>query len=104
MFCSYFLKKSESAGTLIQNLKGLALIIAENLTFKQTNMAQSTRLATLTKNIYALCGLLRRLLPVAYTCTKLVYPILTNESKGIKNEVKPQACKQWQRNFDVHPL
>jgi len=50
----------------------------------QTDMARSTRLEILIKNIYTLWGRIRFLLPVTYFPTNLVYPF-TLRVTGIKN-------------------
>jgi len=51
-------------------------------TVGQTDMARSTRLMILIKNIYSLWGRKRFLLPVTYFPTNLVYPFTLN---GYKN-------------------
>jgi len=60
------------------NLNSLAVIVSEISAFirtdRQTDMARSTRLVILIKNIYTLWGRNRFLLPVTYFPTNLVYP------------------------------
>jgi len=77
------------SGICTPNLNSLALIVSEISAFIRTdgqkNMARSTRLVILIKNIYTLCGRKRYLLPVAYFPTNLVYP-LTLQVTGIKRE------------------
>jgi len=53
---------------------------------KVANMARSTRLVILSKNIFTLCGRKRFLLPVTYFPTNLVYPY-TVRVPGIKRRV-----------------
>jgi len=59
------------------NLNSLALIVSEISEFirtdGQTDMARSTWLVILIKNIYTLLGRKRILLPVTYFPTNLVY-------------------------------
>jgi len=56
----------------------LALVVSEISAFirtdTQTDMARSTRLVILIKNIYTLWGKKRFLLPVTYFPTNLAYP------------------------------
>jgi len=75
-----------SSGICTPNLNSLAPIVSEISAFirtdrqtdrrteGQTDMARSTRLVILIKNIYTLWGRKRFLLPVAYFPTNLVYP------------------------------
>jgi len=73
------LSASLSSGICTPNLNSLALIVSEISdlfiwTNGQTDMARSTRLVILIKNIYTLWGRNRFLLPVTYFPTNLVYP------------------------------
>jgi len=82
-----------SSGVCTQNLNRLAPIVSGQ-TDGQTDMARSTRLVILIKNIYTLWDRKRFLLPVTYFPTNLVYP-LTLRVTGIKNEkVKKPLCPQ----------
>jgi len=76
-----------SSGICTPNLNSLALIVSEISAFirtnRQTDMARSTRLVILIKNIYTLWGRKRFLLPVTYFPTNLVYPIALQVT-GIK--------------------
>jgi len=76
----------KSSGICPPNLNSLALIVSEISAFRtdgQTDMARSTRLVILIKNIYILWGRKRFLLPVTYFPTNLVYPF-TLRVTGIK--------------------
>jgi len=72
------------------NLSIVALIVTEISEFirthRQTDMARSTRLVILMKNIYTLWGRKRFFLPVTYFQTNLVYPF-TLRVTGIKTGV-----------------
>jgi len=84
-----------SSGICKPNLNTLALIVYEISAFirtdrqtdrrsdGQTDMARSTRLVILIKNIHTLWGRKRFLLPVTYFRTNLVYPF-TLRVTGIK--------------------
>jgi len=84
-----------SSGICTPNLNSLALIVSEisafirtdkqtdRRTVGQTDMARSTRLVILIKNIYTLWGRKRFLPPVTYFSTNLVYPF-TLRVTGIK--------------------
>jgi len=80
-----------SSGICSPNLNSVALIVSEISAFirtdrrtdGQTDMARSTRLVILIKNIYTLWGRKRFLLPVTYFPTNLVYPF-TLRVTGIK--------------------
>jgi len=68
-----------SSGICTPNLNSLALIVSEISAFitdRRTDgqLARSTRLGILIKNIYTLWGRKRFLLPVTYFSTNLVYP------------------------------
>jgi len=86
-----------SSGICTPNLNSLAPIVSEFSAFIRTDgrtdgtrrdMARSTRLVILIKNIYTLWGRKRFLLPVTYFSTNLVYPF-TLRVTGITN---PSAC------------
>jgi len=84
-----------SSGICTPNLNSLALIVSEISAFirtdGQTDMARSTRLVILIKNIYTLWGRKRFLLPVTYFPTNLVYPF-TLRVTGIKSR---SSAKEW---------
>lgn len=60
------------------NLEHPALIIAEILTFKQTDTHAENTQSILSKNIKTLWGLFGFILGVTYISTKLVYPFFTD--------------------------
>jgi len=69
------LRRVRSSGIFMPSLNSLALIVSEiQRSSGQTDMAISTRLVILIKNIYTLRGRKRFLLPVTYFPTNLVYP------------------------------
>jgi len=74
------------SGICIPNPSIVAPIVSEISTFirtdGQTDMARSTRLDILIKNIYSLWGRKRFFLPVTYFPTNLVYPF-TQRVTGI---------------------
>jgi len=74
-----------SSGICMPNHNSLALIVSD--TDRQTDMARSTRLVILIKNIYSLWGRKRFLLPVTYFPTNLVYPF-TLRVTGINTLMK----------------
>jgi len=67
-----------SSGICMSNLNSLALIVFEISAFirtgRQTDMARSTRLVILIKNICTLWGRKCFILPVTFFPTNLVYP------------------------------
>jgi len=75
------LRCARSSGICTPNLNSLAPIVSEISAFirtdrrtdGQTDMARSTPLVILIKNIYTLWGLKRFLLPITYFPTNLVY-------------------------------
>jgi len=84
-----------SSGICTPNLNSLALIVprsqrssgqTDRRTDGKTDMARSTRLVILIKNICNLWGRKRFLLPVTYFPTNLVYPFST--SNGYKTPKK----------------
>jgi len=76
-----------SSESCMPNLNSLALIVSEISAFirtdRQTDMARSTRLVILIKNVYTLWGRKSYLLPFTYFPTNLVYPF-TLRVTGIK--------------------
>jgi len=78
------------SGICVPNPSIATLIVSEISAFirtdGQTDMARSTRLVILIKNIYTLWGRKRFLLPVTYFPTNLVYPF-TLRVTGIKSSV-----------------
>jgi len=84
-----------SSGICTPNLNSLAPIVSEISAFirpdGQTDMARSTRLVILIKNIYTLWGRKRFLLPVTYFPTNLVYPFTLRVTGIIIKKVSVQA-------------
>jgi len=87
------------------NLNSLAPIVSEISAFirtdRQTDMARSTRLVILIKNIYTLWGRKRFLLPVTYFPTNLVYPftlrvtgIIINKCHANKSSMSDEQNKE----------
>jgi len=74
------LRCAKNSGICMPNPNSLALKVFEISAFirtdGQTDMARSTRLVILIKNIYTLWGRKRFLLPVTYFPTNLVTPLL----------------------------
>jgi len=83
-----------TSGIRTPSLNSLAPIVSEISAFirtdrrtdGQTNMARSTQLVILIKNIYTVWGRKRFLLPVTYFPTNLVYPF-TLRVTGIINKI-----------------
>jgi len=82
------------SGICVPNPSIVTLIVSEISAFirteGQTDMARSSRLVILIKNIYTLWGRKRFLLPVTYFPTNLVYPF-TLRVTGIKRSRKKLA-------------
>jgi len=74
-----YMRCTRSSEICMRNPNSLALIVSVILAFirtdRQTDMARSTRLVILIKNMYTLWGRKRFLLPVTYFPTNLVYPL-----------------------------
>jgi len=99
--CAWYIAESNlrcarSSGICMPNLNSLALRALEVSAFirtdGQTDMARSTRLVILIKNMYTLWGRKRFLLPVTYFPTNLVYPF-TIRVTGIKRIVWQKLLK-----------
>jgi len=109
-----------SSGICMPNLNSLAPIVSEISAFirtdRQTDIARSTRLVILIKNIYTLWGRKRFLLPVTYFPTKIVYPF-TLRVTGMKTttilfvypcrgyyDFSQKCATQWRRRFRPHKV
>jgi len=82
--CRDNLRCARSSRIYMPNPNFLAIIVSE---ISQTNMARSTRLVILIKNIYTSWGRKRFLLTVTYFQTNVVYPF-TLRVTGITNGLR----------------